>query len=57
MGSEYIHETTVHLKESYKESTAQTPLILIHSYGERSGQWSNGAVPNNTQTGGGGPHL
>nr|XP_048295519.1 dynein axonemal heavy chain 14 [Myodes glareolus] len=33
MGSEYIHETTVHLKESYKESTAQTPLILIHSYG------------------------
>lgn len=48
MGSEYIHETTVHLKESYKESTAQTPLILIHSYGERSGQRSNGAVPNNT---------
>nr|XP_042114676.1 dynein axonemal heavy chain 14 isoform X2 [Peromyscus maniculatus bairdii] len=33
MGSEYIHETTVNLKESYKESTAQTPLILIHSYG------------------------
>ncbi|KAH0513658.1 Dynein heavy chain 14, axonemal [Microtus ochrogaster] len=33
MGSEYIHETTVHLKESYKESTAQTPLILIHTYG------------------------
>ncbi|XP_051041734.1 dynein axonemal heavy chain 14 [Phodopus roborovskii] len=33
MGSEYIHETTVNLKDSYKESTAQTPLILIHSYG------------------------
>ncbi|KAL6037086.1 hypothetical protein STEG23_030201, partial [Scotinomys teguina] len=33
MGSEYIHETTVNLKELYKESTAQTPLILIHSYG------------------------
>lgn len=36
MGSEYVHETTVNLKESYKESTAQTPLILIHSHGELS---------------------
>ncbi|XP_076770738.1 dynein axonemal heavy chain 14 [Arvicanthis niloticus] len=33
MGSEYIPNTTVNLKESFSESTAQTPLILTHSYG------------------------
>ncbi|XP_031192756.1 dynein heavy chain 14, axonemal isoform X3 [Mastomys coucha] len=33
MGSEYIPDTTVNLKESFSESTAQTPLILTHSYG------------------------
>jgi hypothetical protein len=34
MGGEYIPDTTVNLKESFSESTAQTPLILTHSYGE-----------------------
>nr|XP_045000110.1 dynein axonemal heavy chain 14 [Jaculus jaculus] len=33
MGSEYIHRTAVNLKESYKESTANTPLVLIHAQG------------------------
>eukprot|EP00072_Mus_musculus_P067792 XP_017169555.1 PREDICTED: dynein heavy chain 14, axonemal [Mus musculus] len=33
MGGEYIPDTTVNLKESFSESTAQTPLILTHSYG------------------------
>lgn len=36
MGSDYIPDTTVNLKESFSESTAQTPLILTHSYGELS---------------------
>lgn len=36
MGSEYIPDTKVNLKESFSESTAQTPLILTHSYGEPS---------------------
>ncbi|KAM4815480.1 dynein axonemal heavy chain 6-like [Thomomys bottae] len=33
MGKEYTQRTTVNLKESYEESTAQSPLILIHSSG------------------------
>ncbi|XP_060221083.1 dynein axonemal heavy chain 14 [Meriones unguiculatus] len=33
MGCEYIYQTAFNLKESYEQSTAQTPLILIHSYG------------------------
>uniref|UniRef100_A0A8I6AN36 Dynein axonemal heavy chain 14 n=1 Tax=Rattus norvegicus TaxID=10116 RepID=A0A8I6AN36_RAT len=33
MGSEYIPDTTINLKESFSESTAQTPLILTCSYG------------------------
>ncbi|XP_016076637.1 PREDICTED: dynein heavy chain 14, axonemal [Miniopterus natalensis] len=33
IGSEYIHRTGVNLKESYKDSNARTPLILIHSQG------------------------
>lgn len=36
MGSEYIPDTTINLKESFSESTAQTPLILTCSYGEGS---------------------
>ena len=46
MGSDYIPDTTVNLKESFSESTAQTPLILTHSYGELSaGQGSYLVVP------------
>ncbi|KAB1258915.1 Dynein heavy chain 1; axonemal [Camelus dromedarius] len=33
MGNEYICRTGINLKESYKESNARTPLILIHSHG------------------------
>ncbi|XP_057583181.1 dynein axonemal heavy chain 14 [Hippopotamus amphibius kiboko] len=32
IGNEYIHRTGINLKESYKESNARTPLILIHSH-------------------------
>uniref|UniRef100_M3XYI9 Dynein axonemal heavy chain 14 n=1 Tax=Mustela putorius furo TaxID=9669 RepID=M3XYI9_MUSPF len=33
MGNEYVPRTGINLKESYKESNARTPLILIHSHG------------------------
>ncbi|KAM9212758.1 dynein axonemal heavy chain 14 [Dugong dugon] len=33
LGSEYLHTTEINLKEPYKESSARTPLILIHSDG------------------------
>ncbi|XP_070624140.1 dynein axonemal heavy chain 14 isoform X6 [Bos indicus] len=33
IGNEYIHSTGTSLKESYEESNARTPLILIHSHG------------------------
>ncbi|KAF6274521.1 dynein axonemal heavy chain 14 [Rhinolophus ferrumequinum] len=33
IGSEYIHRTGNTWKEIYKESSARTPLILIHSHG------------------------
>ncbi|XP_032694671.1 dynein heavy chain 14, axonemal [Lontra canadensis] len=33
MGNEYVPITGINLKESYKESNARTPLILIHSHG------------------------
>uniref|UniRef100_G1MBG8 Dynein axonemal heavy chain 14 n=1 Tax=Ailuropoda melanoleuca TaxID=9646 RepID=G1MBG8_AILME len=33
MGNEYILRTGINLKESYKESSARTPLILLHSPG------------------------
>ncbi|XP_070257562.1 dynein axonemal heavy chain 14 [Myotis yumanensis] len=33
IGSEYIHRTGINLKESYKDSNARTPMILIHSQG------------------------
>ncbi|XP_013362490.1 PREDICTED: dynein heavy chain 14, axonemal isoform X4 [Chinchilla lanigera] len=33
MGSEYLHRGGVNLKESFRESTAQTPLTLIHTQG------------------------
>lgn len=34
IGNEYIHSTGTSLKESYEESNARTPLILIHSHGK-----------------------
>lgn len=34
MGNEYVPRTGISLKESYKESNARTPLILIHSHGK-----------------------
>ncbi|XP_030893747.1 dynein heavy chain 14, axonemal, partial [Leptonychotes weddellii] len=33
MGSEYVLRTGINLRESYKESNARTPIILIHSHG------------------------
>ncbi|XP_043340601.1 dynein axonemal heavy chain 14 [Cervus canadensis] len=33
IGNEYIRSTGTSLKESYEESNARTPLILIHSHG------------------------
>ncbi|XP_073755948.1 dynein axonemal heavy chain 14 isoform X3 [Callorhinus ursinus] len=33
MGSEYVLRTGINLRESYKESDARTPIILIHSHG------------------------
>ncbi|XP_036133658.1 dynein heavy chain 14, axonemal [Molossus molossus] len=33
IGSEYIHRAGINLKESFKDSSARTPLILIHSHG------------------------
>ncbi|XP_064133022.1 dynein axonemal heavy chain 14 [Loxodonta africana] len=33
LGNEYLHTTEINLKEPYKESSARTPLILIHSDG------------------------
>nr|XP_023488506.1 dynein heavy chain 14, axonemal isoform X2 [Equus caballus] len=33
MGSEYICRTGVNLRESYKESCARTPLMLVHANG------------------------
>uniref|UniRef100_A0A8C5W1I2 Dynein axonemal heavy chain 14 n=1 Tax=Microcebus murinus TaxID=30608 RepID=A0A8C5W1I2_MICMU len=33
MGNEYLQTTEVNLKESYKQSNARTPLVLIHSHG------------------------
>uniref|UniRef100_A0A2K6F430 Dynein axonemal heavy chain 14 n=1 Tax=Propithecus coquereli TaxID=379532 RepID=A0A2K6F430_PROCO len=33
MGNEYLQITEVNLKESYKQSNARTPLVLIHSHG------------------------
>lgn len=35
MGNEYILRTGINLEESYKESSARTPLILLHSHGKR----------------------
>ncbi|XP_054432748.1 dynein axonemal heavy chain 14 [Pteronotus mesoamericanus] len=33
IGSDYIPRSEINLKESYKESTARTPLVLIHAHG------------------------
>ncbi|XP_069340704.1 dynein axonemal heavy chain 14 isoform X1 [Eulemur rufifrons] len=33
MGNEYLQRTEVNLKESYKQSNARTPLVLIQSHG------------------------
>lgn len=34
MGSEYISRTGLNLKESYIESSARTPPVLIHPHGK-----------------------
>ncbi|XP_063093605.1 dynein axonemal heavy chain 14 [Cavia porcellus] len=33
MGSEYLHQGKDNLKDSFRKSTAQTPLVLIHAQG------------------------
>lgn len=34
MGNEYSLQTGLNLQESYEESNARTPLILIHPHGK-----------------------
>lgn len=34
LGNEDIYRSGLNLKESYQESSARTPLVLIHTHGE-----------------------
>ena len=34
LGSQDVYRSGLNLKESYKESSARTPLVLIHSHGK-----------------------